>query len=136
MATANVVNVVSLLKIFALNNKQTHSRITKFPIFRVKKNLLKIVKNDIFYLFFVYEFKHPFDYSLPIFVSNWNILFHYESDFVGDFPNKYTRFCFEFGEYYDHVTFPTIDLEEFEHLFYMRDRDRRCQSKKRNRKSF
>ena len=26
-----------------------------------------------------------------------------ESWFMGDFPNKYTRFCFEFGEYYDHV---------------------------------
>ena len=53
---------------------------------------------------------------------------------MGDFPNKYTRFCFEFGEYYDHVPFPTIDLEAFEHLFYMRDRclrDPREKNKKR-----
>lgn len=73
----------------------------------------------------VFEFLNPFEYTLPILISNFNILFYYELECVGEFPNKYVRFSFEFGEYYDHVSFPELDLDKFEHLYYMRDRDRR-----------
>ena len=41
---------------------------------------------------------YPFSYR----IGTYFFIMIHESWFMGDFPNKYTRYCFEFGEYYDH----------------------------------
>ena len=85
----------------------------------------------------VFEFLNPFEYTLPILVSNFNLIFYDEIECSGEFPNKYVKFCYDYIDDYDDVTFPELDFDAFRQLYYMRDRDRRNprQRKKKSRKT-
>jgi len=80
--------------------------------------------------FKIFYFENPFPFSLPIFITNFNILLGETIEFVGEYPSRYMWYVYEFYEEYRNEPFETIDIDRFPHLYILRDKKKKNRDKK------
>ena len=71
----------------------------------------------------IFYLKNPFQFCLPIFITNFVIILWETIEYVGDvFPSKYIERVYEDFENYHNVPFGTTDLNMFPHLYFLREK--------------